>query len=75
MHINFRYAIFTENLKRLTMEKLAMVIRITPKTREKLEKIKQASGLAYGVIVDYAIDNIGMDEEVKPEILITNGQE
>lgn len=34
------------------MEKEVMAIRIAPQTREKLDKLKDRSGLAYGVIID-----------------------
>ena len=37
------------------MEKFVMSIRVTPKTREKLETLRKDSGLSYGVLIDIAV--------------------
>jgi len=50
------------------MEKEVMVIRITPKTRKKLERLKDKSGLSFGVIIDYAVDGVDEYEDVQPII-------
>lgn len=43
-----------------------MNIRVTPKTREKLETLRDESGLAYGVLIDMAIAELH-----EPEISLT----
>jgi predicted DNA-binding protein len=38
------------------MNKIVVAIRISPKTKEKLEKLRVSTGLPYGVIIDNLIE-------------------
>jgi len=57
------------------MKKVTMMVRLTPKTREKLERLKDKCGLSFGVIIDYAIDGIDEYEDIQPIKPKDNGTE
>ena len=39
----------------MSKEKMSVMIRITLETREKLDKLKNETGLPYGTIIDIAL--------------------
>ena len=54
LHIEF-YITLIKNLNEMSKEKMSVMIRITLETREKLDKLKNETGLPYGTIIDIAL--------------------
>jgi len=57
------------------MEKFVMAIRIAPKTREKLELIKDCTGLSFGVVIDNLVKDAEMEKYCETPIETTDGQD
>ena len=78
--INFFNYLYQKLILFIIMEKLAMAIRIAPKTREKLVVLKEKTGMSYGQIIDTLVANAydfrkGLSGEAKNHILYTIVQE